>query len=472
LLEDFKMTEKIGRNDPCPCGNGKKYKHCHGVVVPFKKPLQQAHEGAVPVAMAFLMHKYASEFQDARDGMLTMALAHLYPNDEDAYEAVAALEPELLSQVEINLTEWTLAESDIEIKGQFCDVMELVLGPKGPKLNPSQRDWLQQLHSVPLRLYDVTDVLPGVGMTLCDALNSELPPIVVIERAGSQSIVVGTKIGGRVLKAGDEHQFSGALYPFSNLAGQAIQATLEADELDPQNHVEDLSFVMGGSIVGAWLEQYLFDALMPQIIDKQSGTPILLVTDHYKVNDWDAVTAVLSVQPDVEGSKEHGWSRIKTHEDGIVRPSASIYSSAKGLSVFYQTELASQIGKVWFEGIVTTAASFSLREITDPIGAFSNHNDGGHNADAKEQPTPYSLPIDASGFIEVYIRKTYANWADEPIPMFKGRTPRQEMNSSAGLERVKGLLRTYQAAEDQSAGQQNRKAVSYEFLWDALEIKR
>ena len=25
-----KMRDKIGRNDPCPCGSGKKYKHCHG----------------------------------------------------------------------------------------------------------------------------------------------------------------------------------------------------------------------------------------------------------------------------------------------------------------------------------------------------------------------------------------------------------------------------------------------------------
>ena len=25
-----KRTKKIGRNDPCPCGSGKKYKHCHG----------------------------------------------------------------------------------------------------------------------------------------------------------------------------------------------------------------------------------------------------------------------------------------------------------------------------------------------------------------------------------------------------------------------------------------------------------
>jgi preprotein translocase subunit SecA len=23
-------TDKVGRNDPCPCGSGKKYKRCHG----------------------------------------------------------------------------------------------------------------------------------------------------------------------------------------------------------------------------------------------------------------------------------------------------------------------------------------------------------------------------------------------------------------------------------------------------------
>lgn len=24
---------KVGRNDPCPCGSGKKYKNCHGKLV-------------------------------------------------------------------------------------------------------------------------------------------------------------------------------------------------------------------------------------------------------------------------------------------------------------------------------------------------------------------------------------------------------------------------------------------------------
>lgn len=28
--EPIRAEQKIGRNDPCPCGSGKKYKNCHG----------------------------------------------------------------------------------------------------------------------------------------------------------------------------------------------------------------------------------------------------------------------------------------------------------------------------------------------------------------------------------------------------------------------------------------------------------
>jgi len=29
--EPARAQERVGRNDPCPCGSGKKYKRCHGV---------------------------------------------------------------------------------------------------------------------------------------------------------------------------------------------------------------------------------------------------------------------------------------------------------------------------------------------------------------------------------------------------------------------------------------------------------
>lgn len=28
--QPVKVEKKVGRNDPCPCGSGKKYKNCHG----------------------------------------------------------------------------------------------------------------------------------------------------------------------------------------------------------------------------------------------------------------------------------------------------------------------------------------------------------------------------------------------------------------------------------------------------------
>jgi preprotein translocase subunit SecA len=29
--EPVRVDKKVGRNDPCPCGSGKKYKNCHGM---------------------------------------------------------------------------------------------------------------------------------------------------------------------------------------------------------------------------------------------------------------------------------------------------------------------------------------------------------------------------------------------------------------------------------------------------------
>lgn len=29
-MAPVRVEKKVGRNDPCPCGSGKKYKHCHG----------------------------------------------------------------------------------------------------------------------------------------------------------------------------------------------------------------------------------------------------------------------------------------------------------------------------------------------------------------------------------------------------------------------------------------------------------
>jgi len=36
------MSKKVGRNDPCPCGSGKKYKRCHGVSTPAPSAMEKS----------------------------------------------------------------------------------------------------------------------------------------------------------------------------------------------------------------------------------------------------------------------------------------------------------------------------------------------------------------------------------------------------------------------------------------------
>jgi preprotein translocase subunit SecA len=31
-IPQVRAERKVGRNEPCPCGSGKKYKSCHGVL--------------------------------------------------------------------------------------------------------------------------------------------------------------------------------------------------------------------------------------------------------------------------------------------------------------------------------------------------------------------------------------------------------------------------------------------------------
>jgi hypothetical protein len=52
------------------------------------------------------------------------------------------------------------------------------------------------------------------------------------------------------------------------------------------------------------------------------------------------------------------------------------------------------------------------------------------------------------------------------------KTPRQAIQTTAGLERVKGLLRSYEFSEKEQARQQERAEVSYDFLWAAIGLSR
>jgi hypothetical protein len=160
-------------------------------------------------------------------------------------------------------------------------------------------------------------------------------------------------------------------------------------------------------------------------------------------------------------------------DDGLTRPILSINLGKKPnqVQVFYRTQNYADQGRTWLEDLAGSSLSILTRRVTDPQSMWKQSTRSKSKM-AKTSAIPEIDPKEFSKLIESVIRKTYANWCDIPIPALSNKTPREAIQTSAGLERVKGLLRSYQASENEQANQQGRSEVSYEFLWIELGIRR
>ena len=398
------------------------------------------------------------------------AFKNLYQEllSEEEQFMVTELDEDTIECIQINLTDWLLAEGDIHARGGLRRINDYLLSPAGPRLNAAQRDWIQQLGQRPIRLYDVTDVVQGQQMTLCDAIDKEAEPMVVLEHSGTRDLKPGALLGCRLLRSGDHFEMSGSAYLFSLLTGPRV-LSLVREHQAAFGHKLDAPRSVGLIILLEWLQQFLKPAPMPNLIDHYSGEPMKMITDHYRVNDEAALAQALDTQTDVEGDRQEGWSRLMDCTDAQVRASVHINpGKAKNqLELFYRTQRYADEGKRWFEALVGASVTFIKRDVLETKDAIKY---------SKQPIAPVSgAQIDAATMSQLMseaIRRTYANWADEPIPALNHKTPRQAIQTSAGLERVKGLLRSYEASEASQAKQQGRAETSYDFLWQSLGLTR
>jgi hypothetical protein len=119
LRKEFMKTFR--RNDPCPCGSGKKYKHCC-----LKKEETQAASDwrqAVPKALNWLMVKYPEALRQAVDDVFFGSL------NEKEYSQLQ--QHKSFRGIRVNALEWLLAEGNIRVDGHERRVSEILLGQSG-----------------------------------------------------------------------------------------------------------------------------------------------------------------------------------------------------------------------------------------------------------------------------------------------------------------------------------------------------
>lgn len=455
--------KKPGRNDPCPCGSGKKYKQCC-----LRKEAAQAEQAAgdrsqaVSKALSWLMAVHGQAVRAAINAAFFKKLS------DEENERLQHLESELYKGIMVNAMEWLLAEGFITVKGEERRVAELLLGRGGPLLSAEQRQWIELMASQPLGLYEVIEVVPGEWIRLKDVLFPDQAPVLVRERTGSQQAVKFDLIAARLIPVEDHCRLSGAVYSIPRDRSLELITKLkhELAGLAP-----DSPFARGilGVVIPLYWLKLLANPQITRLVDHVTGEPILLITDHYRVQDWDALERAMAGAADVEGDREEGWSRLFEGQDGLQRRSVAIELDQKPdrIKVFYRTQGFADQGRPWFENLAGSAVKFVSREISDPMKMATER--APDRVPTPAPPTQMSPEV-ITEVIGTRIRQLYADWADQPLPALGNRTPREAIETAEGLEQVKFLLHSYEHGEMQQAKDQHRPPVSYDFLWRELGI--
>ncbi len=358
--------KKLGRNDPCPCGSGKKFKQC--CLKAEETKLANNRFEAVPKAMQWLITQYG---QAVRDEMEEGFFGGL---DDEEYALLQELPGDSLEGIMANAMEWLLADGVITLKDKEHRVAELLFARGGPLLSAEQRQWLERLTAMPIRLYEIVELTPGHSLTLRDVILPERPVVLVHEKSGSQQANPYDLMAARIVPIDGHFELSGAVYPFPRHRSWDLLEELK-DELEGVEPDSPLAKEITSVIIPYhWLQLFVSAFEMPQVMDQVTGEPLLFVTDHYRVQDWGALDQALSAEAELEGNRDEGWSRLFESEDGLSRSSLSI---AKGkrqeqIKVSYHTQQYANNGRPWFERVAGAAVAFISRELSDPKGLLMN----------------------------------------------------------------------------------------------------
>jgi len=445
-----------GRNDPCPCGSGRKYKHCCLAREREARGAEAERSGAAEIALDFLFERFPEAVGAAIDDDFLGTL------DEEQFAALDELADDLREMVTIAGGEWLLADARLVFAGREVPAVELVLGPRGPALGETARRWLTALAAHRLGLYEVTAVEPGVGMHLRSALDRRAQPVFVDERSGSRSFVRWDVLGARIVPWQGRFQLSGAIYPLPREAVEKVRR-LRRRVLRPVS--EGPEFAHGRAIGALWLAGLVAPPLLPELRDAGTGEPVLLVTDHYDVLDWQRVEERLQ-REDVAGDRRSGWAWLEPGPADGPRRTRLALNPRRGdrLEAFARSRRAADQGRSWIDATLGDAVRFRVREQSDPWAAV---------AARREHPGPTTPQLPAAPTAEIlrrYYEHHYGDVADRPLPVLGGKTPRQAARTAVGRRKVLDLVKGYENHEARLARQEGREAIRFGRLRQELGL--
>ncbi|MFH1982402.1 MAG: DUF6398 domain-containing protein [Pseudomonadota bacterium] len=450
---------KIGRNDPCPCGSGKKYKKCclRKKVTP-PEDLQYRRLSEVYDKLFPKLIEHGVSVFGKRVVELAMAEFLAWPEPDAAPDAAA------IERAEAPFWPWFLFNWEyVPIE----DEEGLVSGPEDKtiaelfmqhkKTDPASLEgkFILAANRVPYSFHEILAVDVGHTVTIRDVLTGA--EMLVQERRGSESMKTGDIIFGRAIAVDGVGMFLGlsAFVLPPRMKPELIR--LRREMIKNKNRLTHEDLYDGDlEIRQVFLEMDRTLHAMPTMVNTD-GDPMEFHKLVYDIDSTEMAVSKLAPLCATESINEIFENAEKNKTGDIAR--AAFCWSRKGnrtnqgmpntvlgnieiagtrLTVSVNSAQRARTIRDEIDRCLGPAARFRFDEISDMTSVISQAEEsrGGQRGDEDDlMANPQVLE-----HLAQMLRMHWNGWVDEKLPALDYKTPRQAVKTADGRESVAALL--------------------------------
>jgi hypothetical protein len=446
--EPVRRKATPGRNDPCWCNSGKKYKKCHLDSDQLESRQTSAQEKPLHGTDEFTrLRKDIGEFlgqvlpQREMEQALTEFFGDGPPGD---------------TETEIPLIDWMIHDRVSPSLGQT--VMEEFL-ERRPRLTAREREMVEAWSRSHIGLYEVQQLKAGVGVELKDLIFDKTFFVHDVNLStrltkwdGILARVVpgerGTELAGSTLTVPRVH-----LRPFREwLDDDREESGLEWREYLKDNwpRIRRHSF----EIAANWMESLH--------LVNNDGDELLLSKALYRTIDEVAVIGALQLSPefsDNSAEDETGTRFVWLNDEKTVLGNVHIGSGKLTLEANSRQRL--ERGK----RLLTGLAGEALKHLRDEFTTQKDIKRRVNEDPFSPKPASREIPKEVSDeIITEAMNRHYSGWPDVELPALNGKTPRQAVKTAKGREQVVTLLKDFENGEE-------RKKRDGEVFYDVNRLR-
>lgn len=345
-------------------------------------------------------------------------------------------------------------------------------------LNPRERAFLEAMRRSTMRLYEVTETVPGSSMTLRDVVEGSV--VTVHERTASRTMSRREWLAARVIPRG-----CSGLPEMERGVLQVPALTRDHFEAAVRKQRNDFVTECSGEPIDAFYETMppffhdawimsIFEPPMPRLANTD-GEEMIITSTSFHVDDHDALARAL------DGSGREGisrtadgtwcWDASGSAQDGVILASLALRDG------ILTVETNSVERGVRARGLVERLAGAAIRhrgttheDIRRTVAESLTARVLGRVVEPAEPEPAVVDPDTAEALLTEHYAQHYRAWVDEPVPAIDGLTPREAARRADMRARVEDLIRGIEGMYERAL-KEGQPAHDPSWMWSELGLR-